>query len=109
MTTVDITLGRAFRVWWSYAWRSIVLSPLVIVPVQILVITWIVPYARAAVVGHGLDRPGMREVLELLWVVWPIAIVGMIIVQSIAMRWMLRRARWADFKLIVSPMDGSST
>jgi hypothetical protein len=109
MTTVDITLGRAFRVWWSYAWRSIVLSPLVIVPVQIPVITWIVPHVRAAVVGHGLDRPRMQEVLELLWVVWPIAIVGMIIVQTIAMRWMLRRARWADFKLIVSAMDGSST
>jgi hypothetical protein len=29
----------------------------------------------------------------------------MIIVQTIAMRWMLRRARWADFKLIVLPMD----
>jgi hypothetical protein len=51
----------------------------------------------------------MRELLELLWLVWPIAIVGMIIVQTIAMRWMLRRARGADFKLIVSPMDGSST
>jgi heme/copper-type cytochrome/quinol oxidase subunit 2 len=109
MTTVDVTLGRAFRVWWSYTWRSMVLSTLVIVPVQILVITWIVPYARATSVGHGLDRPRMRELLELMWFVWPIAIVGMIIVQTIAMRWMLRRARWADFKLIVSPMDGSST
>jgi len=77
--------------------------------VQIIVITWIVPHARAAVVGHVLDRPRMRELLELLWLVWPIAIVGMIIVQTIAMRWMLRRARGADFKLIVSPMDGSST
>jgi hypothetical protein len=109
MTTVDVTLGRAFRVWWSYTWRSMVLSTLVIVPVQIIVITWIVPHARAAVVGHGLDRPRMRELLELLWLVWPIALVGMIIVQTIAMRWMLRRARWADFKLIVSPMDGFST
>ena len=48
MTTVDITLNRAFRVWWSYSWRGLVLSPLVIVPIQILVITWIVPRARAA-------------------------------------------------------------
>ena len=108
MTTIDITLGRAFRVWWSYAWRSIVLSPLVIVPIQLLVIIWIVPHVRAAVVEHGWNRPGIREVLELMWVVWPIAIIGMIIVQTIAMRWMLRRARWADFKLIASSREGSS-
>jgi hypothetical protein len=108
MTTVDITLGRAFRVWWSYAWRSMVLSLLVIVPIQILVITWIAPHVRAAVVGHGLDRTRMREVLEVMWVVWPIAIVGAIILQTMAMRWMLRRARWADFKLIASPMAGPS-
>ena len=109
MTTVDVTLGRAFRVWWSYTWRCMVLSTLVIVPARIIVITWIVPHARAVVVGHVLDRPRMRELLELLWLVWPIALVGMIIVQTIAMRWMLRRARWADFKLIVSPMDACST
>ena len=109
MATVDVSLGRAFRVWWSYFWRTIVLSTLVIVPLQIFVIIWIVPHARAAFVGQGLDRPRMHELIKLLWFVWPIAIVGTIIVQTIAMRWMLRRARWPDFKLVVSPMDGSST
>jgi hypothetical protein len=29
MTTIDVTLGRAFRIWWSYFWRSMVLSTLV--------------------------------------------------------------------------------
>jgi hypothetical protein len=41
--TIDVTFGRAFRVWWSYTWRSIVLSTFVMVQVQILVIAWIVP------------------------------------------------------------------
>jgi hypothetical protein len=105
MTTVDITFGRAFRVWWSYAWRSLVLSLLVVIPLQIFVVTRLAPHIRAAAVGHGLGRPQLREALEFMGVVWPIAIASIIILQTIAMRWMLRRARWADFKLTASSLD----
>ncbi|HUL47559.1 MAG TPA: hypothetical protein VLV25_10715 [Steroidobacteraceae bacterium] len=103
-STVDITFNRAFRVWWSYAWRGMVLSPVVIVPVQIFVIAWIIPHLRAAGVGETTGRARLRELLELLWFVWPIAVVGAIIIQTIAMRWMLRRARWAEFQLIPWPV-----
>lgn len=104
MTTIDITFSRAFHVWWSFAWRALVLSPILIVPIQICVFTWIVPHLRAAGLGHVTGRAPIREVLELLWVVCPIAIVGAIVLHTTAMRWMLRRARWADFSLTPSPL-----
>jgi hypothetical protein len=107
MTNIDITFNRAFRVWWSYAWRALVLSPLVIVPVQICVFMWVVPHARAAGLGLGLGhitgRAPLRELLGIVWVVCPIAIVGAIVLHTTAMRWMLRRARWAEFRLTPSP------
>jgi len=103
MTAIDITFGRAFRVWWSYAWRALALSPLVIVPLQIFVFTWIVPHARAAGLGHLTERAALRELLGIVWVVCPIAIACAIVLHTIAMRWMLRSARWADFRLTPSP------
>ena len=106
MTIVDITFGRAFRVWWSYAWRAIVLSLVILIPLQILVFTRIVPHVRAAAAGH--DHAQMRAVLELVAVVWPIAIVCIIVLQTLAMRWMLRRAHWTDFKLVASSLQGRS-
>ena len=102
MTTIDITFNRAFRVWWSYTWRNLVLSPFVIVPLQIVVITWIVPHVRAAGGVHGVGGAPLRGLLEGLWIVWPIVIVAAILIQTIAMRWMLRRARWAEFELVPS-------
>jgi hypothetical protein len=104
MTIVDITFGRAFRVWWSYAWRAIVLSPVILIPLQILVFTRIVPHVRAAAAGH--DHAQMRAVLELVAVAWPIAIVCIIVLQTLAMRWMLRRAHWTGFKLVASSLQG---
>jgi len=110
MTTVDITLIRAFRVWWSYVWRKLVLSLVVIVPLQIYVITRIVPQVRAAGgLGHGIGGAQLRELLERLWIVWPFALVAAIVIQTIAMRWMLRRARWAEFELVPSARESRPT
>lgn len=105
MTSVDITFGRALRVWWSYAWRALVLSLIVVIPMQIFSFAWFVPHVRAVVAAHGQGRPQLREAFELFWVLWPIAIICMIILQTTAMRWMLRRARWADFKLVASSLE----
>ncbi len=107
MTNIDITFGRAFRVWWSYVWRTLVLSLIVIIPMQVFSFVWFVPHVRAAVAGHGHGL-GVRAAFELFGVLWPIAIICIIILQTTAMRWMLRRARWADFKLIASPLEAPS-
>jgi hypothetical protein len=108
MTILDITFARAFRVWWSYAWRAILLSLIVVIPLQLAVFTWIVPHAHAVAAAHGRGRPELRQVLELLGLIWPIAIIAIIALQTAAMRWMLRRARWADFKLVVLAPESST-
>lgn len=102
MTSVDITFGRAFRIWWSYAWRALVLSLLVVIPMQIFSFVWFVPHVRALVAAHGQARLQLREVFGIFLILWPIAIICIVILQTTAMRWMLRRARWADFKLTAS-------
>jgi hypothetical protein len=102
MTSIDITLNRAFRVWWSYAWRKLLLSLFLIVPLQILVITWIVPQVRAAGGAHALGGAPLHALLERVWLVCPFVIAGAILIETSAMRWMLRRARWAEFELLPS-------
>ena len=106
MTTVDITFSRAFRIWWSYAWRAIVLSLVIVIPLQIFMFTRIVPHVRAAAGAH--DHAQMRAVLELVAIVWPIAVACIIVLQTIAMRWMLRRAHWTDFMLVASSLQERS-
>jgi len=106
MTIVDITFGRAFRVWWSYAWRGILLSLPVFIPFQIFMLTWVLPHVHAADAGH--DIPQAREVLFVVGIVVPIVLAGVMVLLATAMRWTLRSARWADFKLIASSIDGPS-
>ena len=36
MEPVDITWTRAFKVWWSYSWRAMVLTLLAVLPLQIV-------------------------------------------------------------------------
>jgi hypothetical protein len=101
MQSIELTFGRAFKVWWSYSWRAFVLALLVVVPLEI-VMFWFM-------MGHfpkqGANPAGAARVAGTIAAVWPILMVVVIALQAQAMRWMLNKARWSDFRVALLPHD----
>jgi hypothetical protein len=103
MQQVDVTFLRAFKVWWSISWRVVVLWwPLAIASV----------FSVRAVLHagpHVTPAPAeFRHHMARLWVVWLPFFVAAVIVHTFAIRWALRRARWADFRLHAVAEDQST-
>jgi hypothetical protein len=101
MQSVKLTFGRAFKVWWSYSWRASVLALLAVVPL------WIVMFWYMMSVFHkqGANPAEAASVAGTMAAAWPIAMVVVIALQAQAMRWMLNKARWSDFRVTLLPRD----
>jgi hypothetical protein len=91
---IEMTYGRAFKVWWSYVWRALVLSVLVsCVTVPLMIV--LMPH-----VAHGerLDPDQLHRALARFALLWPLLVIVNVLLQVQAMRWMLK-TRWSDFRL----------
>jgi len=89
MEKVELTFGRAFKVWWSFTWRNMVFA----IPVMILMMPTMFFLIPKPVPGQKPEFP-----LALL-VVWPIMMVAMICIQALALKY-ATRAKWSDFRLV---------
>ncbi|MET0280816.1 MAG: hypothetical protein ABW278_06765 [Steroidobacteraceae bacterium] len=114
MEPTDITFLRSLKVLWSFGWRSFVLSIVVMIPVQILSLMFVTP----AMSQFQADAPpDMARVavamMKYTLIAFPLAMAAAITAQALAIRWMLKSARWSDFSLLmirktaVSPSDGT--
>jgi hypothetical protein len=101
MQSVELTFGRAFKVWWSYSWRAFVLALLVVVPLEI-VMFW---YMRSHLPKQGANPADAVRVAGTMAAAWPILMAVVIALQAQAMRWMLNKARWSDFRVALLPRD----
>jgi hypothetical protein len=101
MQSVELTFGRAFKVWWSYSWRAFVLALLVLVPLE-LVMFW---YLKSHFPRQGANPAEATRVAGTMAAVWPILMAVVIALQAQAMRWMLNKARWSDFRVALLPHD----
>jgi hypothetical protein len=103
MSDINITFGRALKIWWSYVWRAVILL------IPILVITMIIavslfPFPKSGDVT--LLRPDqIPGFIGKGFVLWLFMMALNIVVQVLAMRWMLK-TRWSDFRL-QAVSDGS--
>jgi len=89
-----MTYGRAFKVWWSYFWRALLLGLLggfLMVPLMFM----LMPHAAH---GERLDPQQLHSALARFALLWPLIIVLNVLLQVQAMRWMLK-TRWSDFRL----------
>jgi hypothetical protein len=104
MQQVDVTFLRAFKVWWSFAWRYTVLWwPLAIV---LGLSVHQVLHARPHVASTPAEF--RHNLVRLIWEVWLPFFVVAVIIQTLAIRWALRRARWSDFRLQAVAEDQST-
>ena len=104
MEQVHITWFRAFKVWWSFTWRAFVLLLLVMVPMEIVLFG----YMRSHFPKPGADPAEAARMMGTMAIVWPIIMAVMIALQAQAMRWMLNKARWSDFRVAVLPPQSVS-
>ena len=96
---VEITLQRSAKIWWSFVWRAWVLTlPMALIMYPIML--WIVPFSKPG------DRPGAINPGDVsglggkIFIMWLVMVVGMVVTQSFAVKWMLK-TRWSDFKLVL--------
>jgi len=100
MDPVNVTFGRALKLWWSFAWRAWVLMLLVLIPLEIAFMSYMLSHFPKA---GGNPAEAMRMAGTMM-ILWPIFMAALIALQAQAMRWMLNRARWSDFRVaLLSP------
>lgn len=97
MEAIELTYGRAFKIWWSYVWRSVVLTIPVMFALLIL-LRFILPFPQP---GEGLGPGGLQAFAGRMFVAWLIIMTTSVLLQVQAMRWMLQ-TKWSDFRLSAS-------
>jgi hypothetical protein len=107
MTTVNITFLRALKFWWSFTWRTLVISFPIYVLGMYRLFVWLAPFpTRVNPQAHAaLASPHSAQILA---VVWPVVTVVSIIIQIVAVRWALT-TRWSDFRLQAVSDDQATT
>lgn len=103
MDQVEITFGRSFKIWWSFAWRTWVLSFLVVIPIQIFLFFFV--FRNLPPAGSKADPQTIFKMMSGMMIAWPIMMAAIIALQAQAVRWMLRKARWSDFRVALLPRD----
>ena len=52
--------------------------------------------------GEPPDFTKMQHMFGMFAIIWPIMMAAMIGLQALAMRWMLKKARWSDFRIALT-------
>jgi hypothetical protein len=97
MKTVDVTFFRAFKFWWSYTWRTVVISFPIYVIGMYRMFVWIAPLPTKANPQPHASLSTLHSP-HFLGGLWSAVSVVTIIIQIIAARWTLK-TRWSDFRL----------
>jgi hypothetical protein len=103
MDNVDVTLVRALRIWWSFCWRAMVLSFLMLFPLEAIAMFFV--FSHMPPPGQKMSPQDAMRMSSTMMVVWPFMMAAIVGTQVVAMRWMLRSARWADFRLALLPPE----
>lgn len=97
MTGIDVTFGKALKIWWSYIWRAILLM-LPVMIVAMLIAVSILPFPKPGQPASAIrpdQVPGMMSKMFGLWLFMMVLYIG---AQVQAVRWMLK-TKWSDFRL----------
>jgi hypothetical protein len=100
---LDVTWFRGLKIWGSFTWRASVLFLIVVLPLEIAVMIFMKNSTLQQPGSTG--RPDMAKMAMLMMTAWPVLMAAVVVLQAQAMRWMLRKARWANFRLSILPRN----
>jgi len=103
MEEIDVTWLRGLKLWWSFTWRAMVLMMLVVFPLEILVFAFLFPHIPKPVPGQPPNLSAMKYMALIMLIAWPIMMATVIGMQVQGMRWMLKSAKWSDFRVAILP------
>lgn len=96
---MEVTFQRAFKIWWSIAWRNwVVAIPVLLIMMPIMF--FLIPHQ---VTGQPPMRPEqIPGFTGKFFAIWLVSMVAFIFMQTLSIRWALK-TRWSDFRLDVVP------
>jgi uncharacterized membrane protein len=94
---IDVTFGKALKIWWSYVWRAILLMLPVMIVAMVIAIS-ILPFPKAGQSAPVLRPDQLPGMMSRMFGLWLFMMVFYIAAQVQAMRWMLK-TKWSDFRL----------
>jgi heme/copper-type cytochrome/quinol oxidase subunit 2 len=103
MDSVEVTWGRATKILWSFMWRAMVLSVLILFPLEGVMMFFVISYIPRP--GQPPNPQQAMKMAATMMVLWPFVMAAIFGVQVIAMRWMLRATKWSDFRLTLLPPE----
>jgi hypothetical protein len=100
---LDVTWFRGLKIWWSFTWRASVLFFIVVLPLEIVVLI----FTKNSIPQQpgSTGRPDMATMAMLMMTAWPVLMAAVVALQAQAMRWMLRKAHWADLRVAILPRN----
>jgi hypothetical protein len=97
LNAIEITYGRALKIWWSYIWRAIVMMIPVLIIAMIISIS-ILPFPKPGQPAPLLQPDQVPGMIGKTFALWLFMMALNIAVQVQAMRWMLK-TKWSGFRL----------
>lgn len=89
MTEVDITWGRAIRVWWAYLWRSLIA----------IVLAGIAGFVAGFIIGFVMGSLGIQPATIQVFATTAGLLIGLAF--SIPPMKMILGKRFGDFRLVL--------
>lgn len=107
-----MTLMQAFKVWWSYSWRSSIL----VIPLAIIMTLWSLAglFSTVENMVQSGQSPSNLNIDQLTRLasggvtMWVLSLVLTAVIQVFAMRWTLN-SRWSDFRLKAVPPEADNS
>jgi hypothetical protein len=103
MDELNVTWTSGLKIWWSFAWRAWLLMFIAMVPAEIVLFLIVGPSLTKGTPGHPVDMEALRHAMGWFPLFWLGMMAALIALQAQAMRWMLKKARWSDFRLALLP------
>src|SRR5215467_1253613 len=103
MDNLEVTWTQALSIWWSFCWRAMVLCFLILLPIEGIMMFFFIRNMPPP--GQPMDPQESMRVASTMMIAWPFLMAAVVGTQVIAMRWMIRGARWTGFRLAVLPPE----
>jgi len=95
MSQLEVTFGRAMKFWWSLTWRTWVLMLPIMIGMNAIMISAMLPDP-----GQAMDPDRLGAMLVQMAPAYLVGAALSVMAMVYATRWAMR-TKWSDFRLLV--------
>lgn len=94
MNKIELTIGQAGKILWSFIWRGWVLMMPVMIMMTIAVRV-LIPFPKP---GEPSQPPDIKQ-MPIFFMAWVMMMIIFLFSQIFALRWALK-AKWSNFRIV---------